>query len=554
MSKISRVVSILFICLITLYASNASVFGQATQLTQLLTPADLTPGGTTVTYPEAVGTYHPSPYTRTVGANTLTFTNQNTGNSFYRVNNCQPQVQCGWMGDYAANTPLLYSLASPYLDIAFAVPVGEVGFRAEASAFGPQTLRIEAFNGTTSLGSFTANDTSTGDANDTAAFLGVRATGGNSVTKVRVTVVSFTEPGSLEFFTVGPITWSLPGNQVAKIQYRSGTNFVDTNGILYVLKGTTVAFKAIPSSGTFPAGKPVWGGTAGITGTGATKSANFPTISSSASDFFTVTAESGNTVTVNVIVYELQGILTPQDNFADRSQTRYGIAELIDLNYETTPALTTSQIGELTWEKVSGDGIISNIGSGTGVFTAADTPGTVGLKLTLNSGPSTPRGRTVTRQIIIPSGGYIRRKPGTTLGHTQGQCTVIFTGEAFLLPKTVSFSRIQFREGNGTGIGTGYFAPLDGSVHPEGAIFAVTNCNRTTGCYAFEDLIGPTEGPPPFSVGDFLWPIEWQYLTADSPINFFIANHHQTSDATGRCTIEKAGAGPFAKNANAPSS
>ncbi len=67
------------------------------------------------------------------------------------------------------------------------------------------------------------------------------------------------------------------------------------------------------------------------------------------------------------------------------------------------------------------------------------------------------------------------------------------------------------------------------------------------------DQVDSLDNPPPFSVGDFLWQIPWQYKTSTGPLtNFTTANHHETADANGRGTIEKAGAGPFAKNASDP--
>ncbi len=144
---------------------------------------------------------------------------------------------------------------------------------------------------------------------------------------------------------------------VGKIQYQSGSNFVDVSGTLYVYKGTSVTFKAVPDppEGTFPSGQPTWGGTSGASGTGETTSVTFNTDSSTINNPVTVTATSGNTVTVNVIVYELTGIFTPQDNFAGRSTSRYGLLERVNLTYSSTPgAVPAAQAGGLVWKIVSG--------------------------------------------------------------------------------------------------------------------------------------------------------------------------------------------------------
>lgn len=96
---------------------------------------------------------------------------------------------------------------------------------------------------------------------------------------------------------------------VDKIQYNDpDTGYTDITGTLYVYKGTSVTFKAIPDpcDASWPSGKPIWGGTSGASGTGETKNVTFNTKSSSPTDYKTVTATCGNTVTANVIVCEVE--------------------------------------------------------------------------------------------------------------------------------------------------------------------------------------------------------------------------------------------------------
>jgi len=94
---------------------------------------------------------------------------------------------------------------------------------------------------------------------------------------------------------------------VQKIQYNDpSTGWTDVYGTLYVHVGTTVEFRAIPTpAGAWPNGKPVWGGTSGASGSGATTSVTFNTLSSSPSDYKTVSAECGLTRIVNVVVVEV---------------------------------------------------------------------------------------------------------------------------------------------------------------------------------------------------------------------------------------------------------
>lgn len=104
-----------------------------------------------------------------------------------------------------------------------------------------------------------------------------------------------------------------------------------------------------PANRQFPRGRPVWSGTSGASGTGQTTSVTFNTASSSTSDFKTVIATAGNSMTVNAIVYELTGTFTPEIVFTGRSLTRFGIEENITLGFTATPSLTASQIGGLQW-------------------------------------------------------------------------------------------------------------------------------------------------------------------------------------------------------------
>jgi len=63
------------------------------------------------------------------------------------------------------------------------------------------------------------------------------------------------------------------------------------------------------------------------------------------------------------------------------------------------------------------------------------------------------------------------------------------------------------------------------------------------------------DDPPPFSVGDFLWAIPWQFKVGSGALTTFTTlNHHSTADATGKATIEKGGAGRYSKNASDPTS
>ncbi|HKQ53960.1 MAG TPA: hypothetical protein VJT74_16410 [Pyrinomonadaceae bacterium] len=395
-----------------------------------------------------------------------------------------------------------------------------------------------------------------------------------SQTNSQFGIQRFTIPDTIASFTVEIVSTESAGfaidnlsfelaatATVQKIQYQSDTGFVDITGTLYVLKGTTVTFKAVPnpSYATWPAGKPTWDGTSGATGSGETNTVTFNTVSKRLNNDLTVTARTTNKdkVTVKVIVYELTGVLTPQDNFTGRSTTRYGLAELVNLSFTAKPAVTAAQAGGLTWKTVNAVGSATTSSNGISIYTAPPEPGTATLKLEVLSGPSKGLGPSYDREIVAPADVETRQTPGTNIGHFQDTCSIAFSLQAFLLPKDVSFDRLGFLEGEAIAVASGYYADLNGEVHQINGPQDVGGCNITTGCKGFEDIAGDTEGrTPPYADGDFLWPIPWQYqVRVDlSPVTFFTANHHQTSDPAGTATIEKARVGPFSKMAPEPTS
>ena len=352
--------------------------------------------------------------------------------------------------------------------------------------------------------------------------------------------------------------------KVQRIQYQEpGTsNYIDITGTLYVLKETSVNFKAIPNptNATFPTGQPFWSGTSGATGTGETKSVTFSTVSSSTSDYKTVIASNGTPITVNVIVYELTGTLTPQDNFTGRSQVRYGVAEKVDLNFSTIPSLTYQQIGELEWKRIMGSSQITNNSfDGSGLLTAPETSSSEVIKIEVRIGPSKGNGITYNKDVVAPNGAVAQQLSGTSIRHNRGFCHVATNIEAYLRPTDVSFSEVLFFEGETSAIASGYYANINCpqpplppnpncAMHPLGGTMQIINCNILTGCFAFQDIIDTGDGPPPCTNGDFVWDIPWNYVFgAGSAHLITTARHHQYTTSPDRTSVEKAGAGPFTK-------
>ncbi len=342
--------------------------------------------------------------------------------------------------------------------------------------------------------------------------------------------------------------------KVDKVQYQSGANWVDISGTLYVMQGTTVTFKAIPApaAASWPNGKPVWGGTAGATGTGSTKAVTFNTKSSNTTDFKTVTAKCGNTVTVNVIVYELTGYHVAVNYFPGRATTTYGVAEVVNLYFTVNPTgVTAGQMGNLLWSKVAGEGTIDNWGlTGLGTYTAPATNSNVTLRLTVKSGPSKDRYVDMAFTVTKPTGGRCVKRAASNIWHVINTFSIGVNTDFYLDPKDVSFSRIKFKEGSCNAVTTGWFtdpAGCQGLNHPAwGTWFSVGTGNITNGCkvnrpngdYAYGSL-NPT--PLPYTPGTFKWSLPWLYTTDNGTTSHQITtiDHDHTVAANGDATVKK---------------
>jgi hypothetical protein len=126
--------------------------------------------------------------------------------------------------------------------------------------------------------------------------------------------------------------------------------------------------------------------------------------------------------------------------------------------------------------------------------------------------------------------------------------------------KDVSFRNVDFREGSVAAIASGFFAGINGIQHPTTATaLTIGGCDPVNGCQVNGmDTVYTGDWSPPFSAGDFVWNIPWQYAVVPRAwVTFTTATHHQWADAApnlGRAHIEKKGAGPFTKDANDPTS
>lgn len=256
--------------------------------------------------------------------------------------------------------------------------------------------------------------------------------------------------------------------------------------------------------------------------------------------------------------------LIPADNFAGRSLARFGLSETIFVDYAATPAIAAAEHFGVQWTVLTGAGTILNLPLIPDIYTAGNTPATEQLALVVTAGPATgTRLIVVDIPVIAPLLSYMIQVPGSGLCHKTGTASVGFRGQPFMLPADVSFSGIRWREGTGTGIGTGTLSGLDGRVHAVGGWRTIGTGSTATGCpvNTIDSVSTSTSAPSSFFglfpdwSGFFLWPIQWEYQAPGGPVSpLVIANHLCVINSTGTASITKAGAGPFSRIVADPTS
>jgi hypothetical protein len=380
-------------------------------------------------------------------------------------------------------------------------------------------------------------------------------------------------------YTVSANAWNNNGSdsdsayvyvvEVAKLQYwdEISSQWVDITGTLYVVVGDHVVFKAVPNPGGafWPTGKPVWSGSSGASGTGETVGVGFHTLSSSTNDYKTVTATCGNTVTVNVVVYDFEGVLTPDNDFDYRNQDKYGLEEIVHLTFITDPAgITAAQAGGLEWDNF-GAGVVMFGGSdGTATYDACASGGYVTFFLSILSGPSKLAYRSYYKDVITPSGTRMTRVNPNNVYHIQGLASAGIKLYYWLDPKNVSFTYLTFGEGScpSTNVSGFYLkcepwfglTPPTNSYpngtqqggHPQNTFGDILGGNIITGCrvnlpdYAF------TGAANPYAAGSLTWNIPTQYIDDTGSRNTFGSNSSQVStyQANGDATQTKSSAQP----------
>jgi outer membrane protein OmpA-like peptidoglycan-associated protein len=269
------------------------------------------------------------------------------------------------------------------------------------------------------------------------------------------------------------------------------------------------------------------------------------------------------------------GTLTPLDDFASRSHRRFGVDELIMLDFTSLPPTPAADFGGLQWHLASGGGTLSSVTvNGSAVYTAPGTAQAVTLELRVVAGATA--GRVVSTHaitIVEPNAVRMVAVPGSFPNFGGWGNPPIPTGtwgagmqaDVFIRPADVSFQGVEFGEGTTTGVVTGSFlSGRSGIVHPASHFGPGGGGNATTGTplAPAQDGIwtwggvtpGSFMGIPTCGVSTFLWAIPWLFtVTGGAATPFaggFTANHRVVSSLFCTATIDKAGAGPFCRRIN----
>jgi hypothetical protein len=293
----------------------------------------------------------------------------------------------------------------------------------------------------------------------------------------------------------------------------------------------------------------------------------------------TVTVTFGDkSLTINCIVYELTAVLTPDDNFAGRSLTNFGVNERIKLDFTTTPVnISAADAGELKWV-LSTPSVSGRTAGGEFAWSANPLNGkadyiapylttstqpppekgtkAVTLKLAVQSGPCKDLGIESNITIHMPSAHM--KKRANSDKHEHGKASAGFKGDIYLTPKNVSFKTLKWREAGGLSTVTGAFpanwgngahAPStfrypDGMAIGEGNLADGCKIDQTDDVYSGGlNYVPPAGANAATEAGKASWPIIWQYRPADLArlgwTQFMKAWHVATLYQTGRMVMTK---------------
>ena len=243
--------------------------------------------------------------------------------------------------------------------------------------------------------------------------------------------------------------------------------------------------------------------------------------------------------------------LIPKDDFTGISEIIYGVGEVVNLSFTTSPPGYESQIGTPLWSGLTqaGTGLITPAGA-IGTFTAGDIADSVSIILSITDGPLKGKSYSKDRSVIPPSGVTLVRTGGVI--HTYGLATAGFLALTYFLPKYVSFENCQEEEEYSqtegaagkqrpVGVGTGSLIGKNGQLHTGGGYHTGGSGNINLGCLiGTDDIEAHNQAYQPFTQdGDFIWSIPRDYTVVNNA-NVHAAyttliqhNHQSQTDASG---------------------
>ena len=289
-------------------------------------------------------------------------------------------------------------------------------------------------------------------------------------------------------------------------------------------------------------------------------------------------------------VLALQGIGTPVVAMTNRggtaAQRHLGLGEEVNLtlNGPVPPGY------KVKWT-LMGDADLKNETANSALLVAGPTPGFVTATLKVSGGPHNGRAlHSLEFRVVAPSGTLTRQSPDENLlRHTTGMAGIGFKMWVNLLPDNVCFSKLQWREHTGLGIGTGHFESENGRIHaPSGVAYNAQKQPTSQLSSTWMNVDGP-DGPPynnnwvgqvdKVDTGDHPphvpaagatparwrasshhWHIEWKYrvMRANGMYSgeyVLERSMHEAKIAEdGTATIKKGDAGPFTRAASDPTS
>ncbi len=143
--------------------------------------------------------YVASPYSQTVGGQTVTFTTtgEQTNGVFGSFDSAGfdfapgTQLLNTFDGRYPVGTPPNPSGSNGPLQIDFSSGVGAFGLQVQSFAFDQETFTFSTYNGGSLVGTYTTPQFDNTQGNGKSVFLGAQANGGDMFTRVVISSVSF---------------------------------------------------------------------------------------------------------------------------------------------------------------------------------------------------------------------------------------------------------------------------------------------------------------------------------------------------------------------------